>query len=271
MLKTWVECRLSGSILDLWEETRKNGFVDQELVKAYTVKNGKNPRLYALIAPLHMPLIKFCTDISVWFLVQERNNEENEETTQVSNQIQKPKNAFAFLMSNKSLKLELKNVRNKKHEMYNNLVNLLECKFPKSMIFEGEKLINALVECFWSIESNHERISSVFKSVHCKDLPLFFEHRDWAAQKKAKSVLKRDTLLKCVDDMYDILSFCDKKSTVSEKVLNDCRFLAESLRTYAEYLKKANQRVSDVRSSLENPLNETFTSPIEPVDQKKPM
>ena len=94
-------------------------------------------------------------------------------------------------------------------------------------------------------------------------------YRDWASQKHARPTLTKDSLMKCSDNLYDAISFWERKA-FDPKLLNACRILAESLRSYANYLVSANERAKTVRKTetLDAYTRETYEMPIEAVDPK---
>lgn len=274
LLKTWVDCIKSGNIGLLWEKVKQinSNFLKYDLVKSYTLSHGQNSRA-ALIVPLHMPLTKLPKNVTVWFLFENIEEEDSPNYT-VQNPSNQKRNAFEMLMSNKKSGLGLKDIKNKKHEMYNDVVQLLNINFLQSDIHNGKRLIDALVECFWCVEANHERFVSVASNGHCIKLPDFFKnvyeksYRDFSAQKKAKPTLNYDSLMKSSNNLFDILSYWNGLKTVNESLLNHCRCLADSLRSYADYLKKTNERMATVRTTLDDSLKESIGNPIEPVSEK---
>lgn len=64
-MKTWVECKKSGTVNCLREKTKSSTeYTNSTLLNSYTV-NGKN----VMIAPLRMPLCKIQKPMLVWFLL----------------------------------------------------------------------------------------------------------------------------------------------------------------------------------------------------------
>lgn len=106
---------------------------------------------------------------------------------------------------------------------------------------------------------------------HCKSLPQFFatiyekQYNDWQGQKKAKPTLQQEKISKCSDKLFDALSFWDSsRKSVTDNFFKGCRELAESLHTYADYLKKSSDRVAagrDRESPFDDVLNENVSLP----------
>ena len=229
MLKIWVECKKSGTVNCLWEKTKSSTEYNNGILRnSYTV-NGKN----AMIAPLRMPLCKIQKSMVVWFLLAQPVA--NLAVTNKSVKPVKQRMAWDVLMnsSRECQPMQLKEVKNKKHELYNDIIILLDCQFTTQDMPHGIKLIQCLTECFWAIETRHTTFSTESAQGHCQKLPVYFKsiymkgYRDWAAQKHARPTLTKDSLMKCSDNLYDTISFWDRKA-FDPKLLNECRMLAES-------------------------------------------
>ena len=125
LIRNWIECPKSSNIGSLWNATRVNTQNElslhlYELLKACTV-NSNDKKINPVDAPLLMPLSKLKDDTTVWFLVKDietevDNNTHCRERLEV--------NAFNLLMEKKKTTLPLKNVTNKKDELYNDLLGI---------------------------------------------------------------------------------------------------------------------------------------------------
>ena len=80
-------------------------------------------------------------------------------------------------------------------------------------------------------------------------------------------MLNRDCLMNYSNELFDVLSF---KLTVPEIVLNNGRCPVHLLRSYADYLKKSQERSSDVRDCIEVTLNETIPNPTSAINSNVP-
>ena len=106
----------------LWEKTKSSTEYNNGILRnSYTV-NGKN----AMIAPLRMPLCKIQKSMVVWFLLAQPVA-----NLAVTNKSVKPvqqRMAWDVLMnsSRECQPMQLKEVKYKKHELYNDIIILLD-------------------------------------------------------------------------------------------------------------------------------------------------
>ena len=84
--------------------------------------------------------------------------------------------------------------------------------------------------------------------------------------KKAKPILSADALLTCSNNLYDALSIWNVGGS-SQKFVNGCRMLDESLRSYSDYLIKATERMSLARANPKQEINFTLSNPMEATNQ----
>ena len=226
-------------MLSLWNAAK----IQLDIKRALNVKE-----IYTLAPskePNRMPL-KHIAGSSIWFMTEEVSNEESVNVVE--------KNAFQLLMNNsKSLvRLQNKDIKNKKEELWNDVVALIkEPLFRKQQLDAAQKFINTIVEALWAIDGNQCTINNAFAQNQCKGLPSFFsavyakEYRQWRTQKKAKPTLSSEKLLECSDNIFNMISAWDKLNFPSKDFSHNSRLLAESLKSYQEYLVKSKDIMAE--------------------------
>ena len=116
---------------------------------------------------------------------------ENQEISVQPNE-QQSVNAFSLTMAKKVSSLSVKELKNRKDELYNDVATVtrsMKLKFLKS---EENilKIIKNLCNAFWMIDGNHEQFNTAFTQGHCIKLPQLFSdiysksYNDWKSQKK---------------------------------------------------------------------------------------
>ena len=151
LMNKWVECCKHLNIGELWETLKK----DQsqilpnlyELKKAWTV-SSRNNTIHTVDVPLTMPLSKIKDDVTVWFFVKDI---EVETGIQSSSGSTFAKNAFNFLMTKTKVNVPLKQVANKKDELFNDLVNLKQLICYQEQLQNIKVLIQCLTDALWSL------------------------------------------------------------------------------------------------------------------------
>ena len=265
-MSRWIKCLKTLDISGLWEETRMKGcFLTEKynLVSAYTVKGADITKLNLHFeAPLDMPLSKVKESWSIWFLVEERveDNVDNN-AVQIPNAITAvPKrNAFEILMSAQkstvsSASLQISESLNNKDLLFNDVVLLLNDDVLGIHLESVRRLCKALTEGLWAIDSNHEQFNKAFVNNNCKKLPEYFsqiyhkQYFNYQSRKRAKPSLSQQKLSKCADELFDSLDLWSNISFKNEEFLEASRNLAEALLSYSQYLAKANKRMMENRA-----------------------
>ena len=178
------------------------------------------------------------------------------------------------MLGKKVSPLSLKETKNRKDELYNDVVTVthsMKLKFSKS---EENilKIIKNVCNALWMIDGNHEKFNTSFAQGHCSKLPQLFSdiynksYHDWKSQKKAKPKLSADALLTCSNNLYDALSIWNVGGS-SQKFASGCRALTGCLRSYSDYLIKATERMSLARASPQQEINFTLPNPMEATNQ----
>ena len=181
---------------------------------------------------------------------------------------------FQFNNGKKGIPLSLKETKNRKDELYNDVVTVthsMKLKFSKS---EENilKIIKNVCNALWMIDGNHEKFNTSFAQGHCSKLPQLFSdiynksYNDWKSQKKTKLKLSADALLTCSNNLYDALSIWNVGGS-SQKFASGCRALTGCLRSYSDYLFKATERMSLARASPQQEINFTLPNPMEATNQ----
>ena len=93
-----------------------------------------------------MPLSKIKDDVTVWFFVKDI---EVETGIQSSSGSTFAKNAFNFLMTKTKVNVPLKQVANKKDELFNDLVNLKQLICYQEQLQNIKVLIQCLTDALW--------------------------------------------------------------------------------------------------------------------------
>ena len=100
--------------------------------------------------------------------------------------------AFNLIMATKVSPLSLKETKNRKDELYNDVATVthsMKLTFSKS---EENilKIIKSVCNALWIIDGNHEKFNTAFAQGHCIKLPQLFSdiynksYKDWKSQKK---------------------------------------------------------------------------------------
>ena len=77
-----------------------------------------------------------------------------------------------------------------------------------------------------------------------------FIKKTYKQQKKAKSQLKRELLLKCRNDLFEKISMFKYLEKINKQCFENFKMMAEALRSYADYLEKAQDLIAINRSSI---------------------
>ena len=89
-----------------------------------------------------------------------------------------------------------------------------------------------------------------------------------SSKKKKKPNLDAMVLLTCSNELFDILGFANSFQKLNPNSFVACQQLAESIRSYSDYLVNTKDRSSSNRDNKQETLRETITKPIESVDEK---
>jgi len=113
-----------GTISSLWDSVKFNEpqLAEYDLHKACTV-SYLGTKVIPVDAPMVMPIAKVENNVTVWFLVDPKSEDNADEVTNTNKT--GGKNAFDVLMSKKTKTITAKElVNSKKDELYNDLVSL---------------------------------------------------------------------------------------------------------------------------------------------------
>ena len=135
-------------------------------------------------APMIMPLKKFNDSTVIWFLLEDVR--ENQEIWVPPNK-QPSVNTFNLIIAKKVSPLSTKETKNRKDELYNDVVTVthsMKLKFSKS---EENilKIIKNVCNALWIIDGNHEKFNTAFAQDHCSKLTQLFSgiynksYNDW--------------------------------------------------------------------------------------------
>ena len=161
-------------------------------------------------------------------------------------------NAFDLLMKKKLFYPEKIKETTKKDSLYNDVVQLMIDKdFKFTSKDTAKDLARAVTTCLWNIDSNHHEINKAFAEHKCKpELPQVFaefykkQYNLWQEKKKAKPRLSQEQLYSSSDALFDVLSSMNIVNKCNE-FAKQCKELASSLYSYADYLKKAALRMEN--------------------------
>ena len=162
-------------------------------------------------------------------------------------------------------------VKNKKTELYNDVLNLSNVKAPQQQVKSFENVINNATNCLWAIDTNHDKFEVCASNGHCKNLPIYFsplynkQYREYKQQKKSQPCLDGADLMKYSSNLYDVLSCIQGFEKLNQKLFNACHQLCDALRSYADYLLKAKERSSAHRNEAQQSIRENIVPPIESV------
>ena len=180
------------------------------------------------------------------------------------------KNAFNLLMTKTKGNVPLKQVTNKKDEFFNNLVNLKQLTCYQEQLQNINVLIQCLTDALWLLDGNHNKLNKAYSNDHCFQLPQYFakiyqkEYYDWKNRKRAKPTLTHEKMLTCSNKSFDAVSLWDNVKFPAAQLVNASCCLLECMRSYANHLKKAQERMTANRLSnqaatdkfiMPNPIN----------------
>lgn len=266
-IKRWVESLKYGTISSLWDSVKFNEpqLAEYDLHKACTV-SYLGTKVIPVDAPMVMPIAKVENNVTVWFLVDPKSEDNADEVTNTNKT--GGKNAFDVLMSKKTKTITAKElVNSKKDELYNDLVSLKGLlTVDTEETTNVKKLFTFLADALWAIDGNHSKINTGHSSGHCLALPSYFDeiyqktYFDWQKRKRARPTLCADKLILCSNNLYDIISMWSHSKFPDENLLNASRALAECLRSYSDYLKKSQERMEKNRCVTKQ-ITEKFSMP----------
>ena len=147
---------------------------------------------------LTMPLSKIKDDVTVWFLVKDIEVETDIRSSSRSTFVNNP---FNLLMTKTKVNVPLKQVTNKKDELFNDLVNLKQLTHYQEQLRNINVLIQCLTDAVWSLDGNHSKLSKAHSNGYCSQLPHYFtkiyqkEYYDWKNRKRAKPTLTHEKML----------------------------------------------------------------------------
>ena len=259
MGRQYVQCEKSKTVADLWEKCADR---KMQLTKTYLVPiSEKQQSKHNFVeVPLVFPLSLILHN-EVWYLGQKpKKTDEGSLTNNVPSV-----NALELLMKSANSKQSIKLVdetNNKKKELYNDLIKLTEAMCPNNMVKDFEKVLQNVTNALWSIDGNYQKFVSVAANGHCKLLPKYFEtlyensYRNFKAQKKAKPSLTSEDLVRQSNSLFDSMIYFQGIEKINKTFFDACRQLAESMKSYAEYLIKAQERTQSNRAES---ISHSFT------------
>ena len=128
----------------------------------------------------------------------------------------------------------------------------------------------------WAIDGNYTQFHNGFVSSHPLALPNYFkniyqkEYFYWRRRKRAKPILSQETLVKCSDNLFDILGAWNHTTFPDEELIKATRILAECLKSYADYLLKAKEQMTINRETVQSYHDRVaICNPIESVKDVK--
>ena len=203
-----------------------------------------------------MPLSKIKDDVTVWFFVKDI---EVETGIQSSSGSTFAKNAFNFLMTKTKVNLPLKQVTNKKDELFNDLVNLKQLICYQEQLQNIKVLIQCLTDALWSLDGNYSKLNKPHSKGHCFKLPQYFpkiyqkEYYDWKNRKRAKPTLTHEKMLTCSNKFFGAVSLWDNVKFPAAQLLNASRCLAECMVLRKSF--KKSTRKDDCKSIVKSGRN----------------
>lgn len=161
--------------------------------------------------------------------------------------------------------------------MYNDVVQIIldrNVKFKR--LDDAQKLTRCVTNALWDIDSNHKEINAAFADYKCKQLPTIFlsiynkQYNMWQQLKKPKPKLSHEKITTSSANLFDIVSACRAEKSSTE-FINQCKYLAECLHSYANYLGKAKERMANL-SGKDQTFIDKFVLPnvISGADKVKP-
>ena len=163
---------------------------NEDLKKAFMCNQQNNKEKDFAETPTNFPLCLVSSDHEVWFLVGK--------VTIINSDVpvQKPvKNAFLILMkSSEAVLVPPTAVKNKKTELYNDILSLSKVVSPQNCVKSFELLIQHITNCLWAIDCNQAKFILAEEHGNCKKLPEYFEslykkeYREYKSQKKKNRI-----------------------------------------------------------------------------------
>ena len=151
-----------------------------------------------------------------------------------------------------------------------------DLKFLQEQSENASKLFKYLTDALWEIDGNHSEFHKGFASSYSLVLPNYFkniyqkEYFDWRSRKRTKRILSQETLVKCSDNLFDILGAWNYVTFPDEELIKATRSLPECLKSYAGYLLKAKERMSINREMAQSYHDRvSISNPIESVKDVK--
>ena len=142
----------------------------------------------------------------------------------------------------------------------------IDKKIKFANLDQAKELVNSVTTCVWNIDCNHSEINAASAQGKCKELPSAFmeicrkQYNMWQEKKKPKPKLSLEKLDLASQNLFDIVSVVHGKKSRSAFTI-ECKHLAESLDSYAEYLSKAKLRVEKLRSEESTEISDDFVPP----------
>ena len=150
----------SETLLQLWNNLNA---AEYHLKKAYTIPVGQSKSSQNFTeAPINFPL-GLILHSEVWFLAEivAKPTEPTEVCIKVTEN------------TRKSLIPHVE-VKNKKHELFNDLIDLSEVKAPRPQLESFRNVVDKTADCLWVIDCNHDKFALVAANGHCKTLQPYF-------------------------------------------------------------------------------------------------
>ena len=144
--------------------------------------------------------------------------------------------------------------------------------FYSGSLNDGKKFVDYITNALWTIDENHSQINKAAANGDCQPLPDLFneiystEYNYWRQLKKAKPTLCFEKLMECSDNLFDQLTVWHNKKFPSKVFLDGCVSLAEYLRSYADMVKKVQNRMANVRSTTDAAEKFNLPSSVMPID-----
>ena len=171
----WINLYPFITIQNLWEKTVKEDSRFGNSLKLKKAMSVSTESKITMEAPMIMPLKKYNGSTVIWFLLE--HVRENQEISVPPNE-QRSVNAFSLIIAKTVSPLSLKETKNRKDELYNDVVTVthaMKLKFSKS---EENilKIIKNVCNALWMIDRNHEKFNTAFAQDHCSKLAQLFSN-----------------------------------------------------------------------------------------------
>ena len=222
-----------------FKEGSKSGIAKPYELKKACAISTRNNLIHSVDPPLTMPLSMIKNDVTVWFLVADIKIETNIQSSSGSTFT---KNAFNLLMTQMKVNIPLKQVTNKKDELFSDLVNLKQLTCYQEQLRNINVLVQCLTDALWSLDGNHSKLNKAHSNGHRSQLPQYFakiyqkEYYDWKNRKRTKPTLTHEKMLTFSNKLFDAVSLWDNMKFPVTQLLNVSRCLAECMRSYANHL-----------------------------------